>query len=307
MAEGSQVRRWRPGWDLDVYDVIRVVRRGGRDPAFQRDADGTVWRAARTPHGTATLRVTTYRRDGEVELEAWGDGRAWALDRAPALLGADDDLSGFEPHDARVRAAWMRDRRWRMSRTGLVLEALVAAVLEQRVTGQEAWTGWRLMLQRFGDPAPGPGEQRGLRCLPTAQVLTQIPSWEWLRCQVDGSRSATVVRCASRSDSLERTLGLPAEAVDRRLRSIPGVGAWTSAEVRQRAHLDADAVSFGDYHVGRHLGLALLGHEATDDELAELLEPDRPHRYRIQHIVTTRMPGRARHWPRPAPRRHLPR
>jgi hypothetical protein len=38
-----------------------------------------------------------------------------------------------------------------------------------------------------------------------------------------------------------------------------------------------------------------------------LLEPDRPHRYRVQHIVTTRLPGRPRRGPRMAPRRHLPR
>ena len=37
------------------------------------------------------------------------------------------------------------------------------------------------------------------------------------------------------------------------------MGVWTSAEVRQRAFGDADAVSFGDYHVPADIGWALVG------------------------------------------------
>ena len=39
------------------------------------------------------------------------------------------------------------------------------------------------------------------------------------------------------------------DVLDQRLRSIAGVGAWTSAEVRRVALGDADAVSVGDYHL----------------------------------------------------------
>jgi hypothetical protein len=38
---------------------------------------------------------------------------------------------------------------------------------------------------------------------------------------------------------------------------LPGGGAWTSAEVRQRAHGDPDAWSVGDYHVGKDITYAL--------------------------------------------------
>ncbi len=55
---------------------------------------------------------------------------------------------------------------------------------------------------------------------------------------------------------------------------------WTSAEVRQRALGDPDAVSFGDYHLANWVGWALVGHDITDDEMAELLEPYRPQRGR---------------------------
>ena len=260
-----------------------------------------------TPDGPVTARVTPRSGNASIEIEAWGSGSGWLLDQAPAMLGADDDTTGFDCSDPLVREAWARNPHWRVTKTGLVLEALVAAVIEQKVTGQEAWTGWRRLVRRFGEPAPGPGEQRGLRSLPTAQTLAQLPSWEWLRCHIDGSRSAAIVRAARVAESLERTVGLPAREVERRLRSLPGVGVWTAAEVRQRAHGDADAVSFADYHVAKHIGYALTGESINNLELEALLEPYRPHRYRVQHIVTTRLPGRPRRGPRMAPRSHLPR
>lgn len=260
-----------------------------------------------TPFGATTLCMRADPTAGEIRMTAWGDGAAWMLHQAPAMLGAADDLSDFSASHPTVRAAWRRNPHWRVPQTGLVLEALVAAVIEQKVTGHEAWRGWRLLLTRFGVPAPGPGAGKGMRCLPTPHDLARIPSWAWLRCSIDGARSATIVRAAQVAAGLERTIGLPPREVERRLCSLPGVGTWTAAEVRQRAHGDADAVSFGDYHVARHVGWVLRGVEMTDAELEAVLQPDRPHRYRIQHIITTRLPGRPRHGPRMAPRQHLPR
>lgn len=301
------LRTWRPGWPCDPYDILRPLRRGAGDPAFQRDPDGTVWRATTTPEGPATLRIQALSATAEIELEAWGAGADWLLAQAPAMLGALDDPSDFLSTYPLVQATWARNPHWRVPRTGRVIEALVPAVIEQKVTGREAWTGWRRLLTRFGDVAPGPGEVRAMRTPPSPQTLSRIPSWEWLRCHVDGARSKTIVLAARVADSLERTLELPNAEVEARLCSLPGIGVWTAAEVRQRAHGDADAVSFGDYHVARHLGWAMTGEDLDDIGLAELLEPERPHRYRVQHVVTTRLPGPPRHGPRMPPRRHLPR
>jgi len=303
----STLRRWRPDWPCDPFDIVRGLRRGPGDPAFQRDQDGTVWRASLTPDGPATIRIRRDAAAAEIELEAWGAGAGWMLDQAPTLLGAHDDVSTFEPTHPAVRAAWIRNPHWRVSRSGLVMESLVSACIEQKVTGQEAFGGWRQLLRRYGEVAPGPGEQRGMRTVPTPRTLTQIPSWEWLRCHIDGARSRPIVRAAARADAIERTLALSGAEAEAALRSIPGIGVWTAAEVRQRAHGDADAVSFGDYHVATHVGWALTGEAIDDDQLRDLLEPERPHRYRVQHVVTTRMPARPRRGPRMAPRRHLPR
>jgi 3-methyladenine DNA glycosylase/8-oxoguanine DNA glycosylase len=162
------------------------------------------------------------------------------------------------------------------------------------------------LVHRFGEPAPGAGAGRGLWVQPSPETVRMIPSWEWLRLHVDPARSRAVVRAAQVSRSLERTAGFPADEADRRLRSLPGVGVWTSAEVRFRALGDADAVSFGDYHIAKNVGWALTGEEVDDDGLAELLEPYRPHRYRVQRLVELAGLSRPRRGPRMAPRRHLP-
>ena len=93
---------------------------------------------------------------------------------------------------------------------------------------------------------------------------------------------------------------------DQRLRSIRGIGVWTSAEVRQRALGDPDAVSYGDYHLANWVGWALVGHDITDDEMAVLLEPYRPHRGRVQALLGIARLRRPRHGARMAPRTHLP-
>jgi 3-methyladenine DNA glycosylase/8-oxoguanine DNA glycosylase len=286
---------------------MRPLRRGASDPSFQRDGDGTIWRASLTPEGAATLRITRRAALAEIEFEAWGGGAPWMLDQAPALVGALDDASGFESAHPLVRSTWALNPHWRVPTSGLVLESLVPAVIEQKVTGQEAWTGWRLLLGRFGEPAPGPGAARNLRTMPDADTLLHIPSWDWLKLHIDGARSRAIVTAARVAASLERTVGLPAREVEARLCSLPGIGVWTAAEVRQRAHGDADAVSFGDYHIARHVGYAMTGEEVDDEGLFTLLEPDRPHRYRVQHVMTTRLPGRPRRGPRMARRTHLPR
>jgi 3-methyladenine DNA glycosylase/8-oxoguanine DNA glycosylase len=286
--------------------VLGILRRGAGDPTYRTDPDGTVWRGTRTPEGAATLRLRQ-AYDGAVHADAWGPGADWVLDTVPAMLGADDDPSGFVPHHPAVADMHRSHPHWRLTRTGLVMEALVPAIIEQKVTGQEAFAGFRSLVHRFGERAPGPGADRRLWLQPTPAQLRMVPSWEWLRLHIDPARSRAVVQAAKVAPALERTVGLPGEEVERRLRSLPGIGVWTAAEVRFRAHGDADAVSFGDYHVAKNVGWALTGEAVDDDRMAELLEPYRPHRYRVQRLVELSGAGRPRRGPRMAPRTHLPR
>src|SRR5690606_33933553 len=157
---------------------------------------------------------------------------------------------------------------WRVPTSALVVHALVPAVIEQKVTGQEAFAGQRRLVCRFGTPAPGPGQERGLIVAPDARTWASIPSWAWLRASVDAPRSDAIMRALVSPGRLEQCVDREPESARRRLRAIPGIGAWTVAETAQRALGDADAVSFGDYHVAKNIGYALIGEEVDDDGLA---------------------------------------
>lgn len=308
----SLTRTWVPPYDLGL-SALHVHRRGPADPTY-RLLDGVHWRGIRTPEGPVTLALHQRgtERGGQVEATAWGSGASWALERLPALLGAADDASGFEPEDDLLRAAIRQFGMPRLGRTGLVLEALVPAILEQRVTGQEAYLGFRRLVRQYGEPAPGPAAAEiGLRLQPAAEVLRQIPSWSWLRMHVDPARSRALVSAARVAESLERTVDLPAtpeglSEVERRLTSLPGIGEWTAAEVRQRAHGDPDAVSFGDYHVAKDIGWAVTGSAWDDEQLRTFLAPYRPHRGRVVALLYRARGARPRHGARMAPRTHLP-
>jgi 3-methyladenine DNA glycosylase/8-oxoguanine DNA glycosylase len=300
------VREWRPAWPCAPDQVLRPQRRGTGDPTQRTDDAGRTWRAMRTPMGAASLCVQPLPREGVVLGRAWGPGAEWALDRMPALLGAEDDPSGFVAHHRAVARGVHIRPHWRLGRTGLVMESLVPSILEQKVTGKEAFGSFRKLVQRHGEPAPGPVADLRLRVQPTPEVIAAIPSWEWLRLGVDPARSRTVVTACRVATSLERLVDVSREEADRRLRSLPGIGVWTSAEVRQRALGDPDAVSFGDYHLAHHVGWALLGHDITDDEMAELLEPYRPQRGRAAAMACAGGQTRPRRGPRMSLPTHLP-
>src|SRR5699024_7342734 len=175
----AAARRWRPGRAVDVVRVLAPHQRGPYDPTHQVDSDAVVWRTARPAGEAATVRIAADSRAGEVDIRAWGPGAAAAVELAPGWLGAHDDDTGFRPAHSVLARAVHELPGLRIGRTGLVLEALVPAVLEQKVTGIEAHRGWRAIVRRHGEPAPGP--RPGLWVVPAARAWSAIPSWEWHR------------------------------------------------------------------------------------------------------------------------------
>jgi 3-methyladenine DNA glycosylase/8-oxoguanine DNA glycosylase len=303
-------RAWLAPFPLDIRRVLGVHRRGGGDPAFRIDTSGAVWRTSLTPVGPGTLRVAVggteapavfapaaslappaQRHDPSVAppgthvtARAWGPGAGWLLAALPDLLGASDEPESFRPVHPLLREITARHPGVRIGRTGRVLEALVPAVLEQKVVGLEAFRSWRLLMRRFGLPAPGPAPA-GLRVFPPPATWAAIPSWEWHRAGVEGVRAATIIGAARVAGRLEQIAALPAASADRRLRSLPGIGPWTSAEIRQRACGDPDAVSVGDYNLPAAVGWALAGRKVDDAGMLELLEPYPGHRHRATRLI----------------------
>ncbi len=279
------VMEYAPAHALDNRRTLSSLRRGGGDPTFMRDARGG-WLTALMPEGPATLLISPASTERALlRCETWGPGAAALLASVPAMLGALDDPAGFAPEHPVLRELHRSYPGLRVTRTGRVFEALVPAVLEQKVTGREARSSWRWRVCKYGEVAPGPGPA-GLRICPPPRVWARIPSWDWHRAGVDGKRSRTILAAAPVAPALERTLHLTSgPAIAAALRSVPGIGAWTAAEVAQRAHGDADAVSVGDYHLSHHVGWALVGRRVDDKTMLELLEPYRGHRYRAVRLL----------------------
>ena len=305
MQQGLE-RRWQAPYAVDVANVLSVHRRGTGDPAFVIDQAGAIWRAIGTPDGPGTLRIIwrSVPAGDQVgtsvtlaDSRAWGPGAEWLLEALPAMLGAEDRPEDFVPEHPVLRDLARRHGTIRIGRSCLVLESLVPAVLEQKVVGKEAWRAWRLLLRRFGEPAPGPAPA-GMRVPPGPAAWASIPSWEWHRAGVEAVRARTIAAAARVASRLEQILHLPPDQADRRLQALPGIGIWTSAEVRQRACGDADAVSVGDYHLPAIVGMALAGRPVDDAGMLELLAPYQGHRHRASVLTWFSGVRPERHGPR---------
>ncbi|MFJ8634272.1 DNA-3-methyladenine glycosylase family protein [Streptomyces sp. NPDC093568] len=288
----ARVRTWVPDGPLDLGLVLGPLRRGPGDPTFRAMPDGSVWRATRTPAGPGTLRVSA--RGARVRGEAWGPGAEWLLDGLPELLGAADDPSAFVPRHRLLALSQHRRPGLRLTRTGLVMESLIPSVLEQKVTTDEAYRAWRLLVRKYGEPAPGPAPAR-MCVMPDARTWSLIPSWEWHRAGVDNKRASTILRAVRVAARMEEAVRMPPAQAQARLEVLPGIGPWTSAEVVQRSHGAPDAVTVGDLHLPGIVGFALAGDRDADDALMlELLEPYAGQRHRAARLIllSGRVPAR---------------
>ena len=288
--------RYRPPHQLDLALTLRPLARGPLDPTT-RIRTAEVWRATRTPAGPASLRL---RQEGpELVAEAWGPGAEWVLDQVPELVGGLDDLTDFAPRPGLVAELHHRRPGLRICRSRAVFEALVPTILEQKVPGVQAFGAYRGLIRIFGEPAPGP---LGLLLPPSPATLAALPYWRLHRLDVERRRADTIRRAALSFRRLEEVVSMAPEEARARLTALPGVGAWSAAEVAIRALGDADAVSIGDYHLPNLVSWTLAGEaRGTDQRMLELLEPYRGHRGRVLRLLE----GAGRPAPRFGPRMAL--
>lgn len=283
---------------IDLRGTLSGLQRGIRDPTCRFSEDG-IWRATRTPAGPVTLHLAA--RGAEVLATAWGDGAEIALDGVPDLIGVHDDLSGFEPaRHPTIERLWRDHGDLRLPRSGAVTEAVVASVLEQRVTTFEARRAQAQLVARWGEPAPGPTD---LMVAPDPEVLAGVAYYDLHVLGVERHRADTVRRVAANARRLDAlALLTPAEA-RQRLLQVSGIGEWTAAEVALVALGDADAVPRGDAHLPADVTYVLTGEALDDDDAMEAaLEPFAGHRGRVLRLIGAGGLHAPRHGPRYAPR-----
>ena len=261
-------------------DLVSTLAPIGLGQSLRID-DTDAWRATRTPEGPATIHLRLAA--GTIVVEAWGPGAGWASTRAASLCGEQDDATGFQPRHRLIADLHRRHPGLRLPRTQAVFEALLPAVLEQKVTTTEAKAGYRALIEALGEPAPGP---LGLKVPPSPQVLARTPYWAFHRFGVERRRAEVIIRAARSANRLEETTTMDLVSAYRRLEAFPGVGPWTAAKVALVALGDPDAVPVGDYHLPHTVGYALEGTpRSTDERMLQLLDPYRGHRARVIRLL----------------------
>jgi 3-methyladenine DNA glycosylase/8-oxoguanine DNA glycosylase len=267
---------------VDLVRTLGFARMGNSDPCFQIAGD-SIWRATRTPRGLATQRVRAGAA-GTVEVEAWGPGARWLLERARALCGGLDRPESFQTEQPLLHQLARSHPGLRIGRTEAVFETALFVTLEQRVATRDAWHNWRLMVRALGEPAPGP--LPGLWVPPQAERIASTPYDVFHRFGVERRRADVMKRLAIVARRLEETVGMTLEAAYARLRAVIGVGPWTAARIAMLALGDSDAVFVGDLHLPHLVSSALAGERrGSDERMLELLEPYRGHRARVVRLL----------------------
>ena len=271
--------------DLPVFPGFSLQRTlsglgpGRGDPSMSRQGD-TVALCLLTPKGTVSVHAQLHSESLGVEL--YGDGSDWLQPHLPDLFGLNDDVSGFEPRD-RLRRIAAASSGIRLPCVPVIFHRLVQVVLHQLVSWEEAADGWKTMTQRFGESAPGPG---GLTLGPTPERLRGLAYYDLVNCGVLPRQARLIIRLAAEARRIEKAAAQGNEFLTRFLRNIPGIGEWTVQSLLGSSRGHADAVVTGDYGLHHAVCYFFRGQErGTDEEMLELLEPYRGHRYRVQSLI----------------------
>jgi len=280
---------------LDLVRTLGPLSRGRGDPTIRVERQRAWW-ATRTPDGPAAIGLTV--AGGQVEAEAFGPGADRLIATFPALLGIDRDDPPIGAGHPLVAHLERRLVGIRIPRTGAVLESLVPAILEQKVTGLEARRAWSGLIARHGEAAPGPAAWR-LRLSPSPTQLAALPYYAYHPFGIEQRRAELIRRVAARAAWFEAIVDMPLDDGYRRLTAVPGIGPWTAAEVGVRALGDRDAVSVGDFHLPNLVAFALAGEpRGTDGRMLELLEPYRGQRARVVRLLESSSIRAPRYGPR---------
>ena len=296
-----------PTGRVPVLGILGQQRHGGGRPDVPRATATTVWRGIRTPDGPG--HAARRAPDPATATSTPRPGAPAPTGRSttcPAMLGADDDPTGFEPlHPLRGRgpaapaAPPVRRQPPGLGGAGRRRSSSRRSPARRRSPGSAGWsTG-----TASGRPARAASCGSGSSRAPTPSA--RIPSWEWLRMHIDPARSRTLVRAATVADTLER--------LTRRRRrrqaphACPAIGEWT---VRRGAVARLRRPRRGQLRRLPHRQGHRLGRDRhavrRRASCAAFLEPWRPQRNRAVVLIHGLAGGRPRRGPRMAPRTHLP-
>lgn len=265
---------------IDLRRSLGAHRFSPSDPSLSLASD-ELWLALRTPQGPGTIHVTI-EGGTRATVEAWGDGAALLIDRAPQLLGEDDQPVKLALPD-RVAQHTRNVRGLRLVKLPSILPYLLVFIVHQKVVAKEAARSMKYLFRRFGEDAPGPAP---LRVAPDWATFRQLGDGAFGAAGIDRKRAATIREVAMVHRRIESKWDEPPEVAGEWLRRIRGIGPWTEALVRGVVLGDPDAVLVGDYHLPNTVAYVFAGEPRADDErMLELLEPYRGQRWRVLRLI----------------------
>jgi 3-methyladenine DNA glycosylase/8-oxoguanine DNA glycosylase len=290
----------RPRWPF------HLPGHGGRD-GILRAAGGALVRLLHVEGEPAVVRARQPARD-RVVLDATAPRRAVAeeaIARMRFALAVDDDLRPFYERfrfDPLLGRAVRARPHLRVRRRPEPFEALAWAICEQLIEAGRAAAIQRRIVRRWGRRCP----RTGLLDAPAPARLAGAAPAELEACDLAGGR-ALALRRAAREVAAGRVdlRGGGHERGWRRLRAIPGIGAWTVESLALHGQGRYDQVPAGDLAylklVGR-LGTGNPRSRAEEAEVREFFAPYAPwaglvgaHLLAARHALPVRLtaPGRA--------------
>lgn len=269
---------------IDLGRTLRSMITLRNDPTVRLGAS-RFERATQTPVGPGSIRIEWSLEDAQrpIIATAWGAGAHWLLERAPAMAGVDDDVTGFGPTEEPLRRLWRQQEAVRMPTTSTVWHDASCFILQQRVTTTDAGQQWAAMTRALGEPAPGPVE---LQVPASAGTVASLPYTEFHRFGIERQRADYLRGVASIAHRLEAMSALPFTEARPKLETVRGLGPWTLGWMGAQTWGDPDAVMTGDFGLPSMVTWFFdRQHRGTDDRMLELLEPFRPHRHRVIKLI----------------------
>lgn len=240
-------------------------------------------RATYTPEGPGIVGLAWGQEIGQLTVDASGDGAAWLVEQAPHLVGVHDDGGDFAPSDRVVQRLWARFTGDRVGATGTVWHDLAWTITQQRVHRTDAARQWRRLVHAYGTACEG---YDNLYTPPDPERLARAAPWSLRAFDIDERRATALIAAARVAQRLHALADQPYSDVERALRTIPGVGPWTLGCLRAFTWGDPDTVIPGDSGIPSLIASTLTGARRADDAtMLELLEPYRPHRYRVLRLA----------------------
>jgi 3-methyladenine DNA glycosylase/8-oxoguanine DNA glycosylase len=265
---------------------FRLPRRLGRDGVTRRRG-GVIERLLHDEEGAPVAVRVAQTASESVVFGARAKRRESAehgIARMRFALGVDDDLREFHARfkgDPLIGRS-LRGRPWlRVDRRPEPWEALVWAVCEQLIEYERAAAIQSRLVTRLGRRWSGRGAEEwasGLRDLPTAAKVGATSPAMLESCDLAGGRAIALRRAAREVAGGRVDLhGAEPERGWRRLRAIPGIGAWTVEMLALRGQGRYDQLPAGDLGLLKLAGRILNGGDprarASEADVRELFAP----------------------------------